>query len=128
MPKNIRENGKPKAGNAGGDAKEKDESKNDGKKKENNNNKPNRDNRPKSDILQHNGISSPNVNSWAAALNNPEVFSKLDLSLPWSSSLFKEGLDTSQIKRPTLIGGEPVLPVKDVLGEYDAFQEKRYWI
>ena len=87
MPKNIRENGKPKASNAGGDAKQKDESTNDGKKKENQ--KPNKEFRPKSDILQHNGISSPNVNSWAAALNNPEVFSKLDLSLPWSSSLFK---------------------------------------
>ena len=94
MPKNIKDNSKLKAGNAGGEAKEKDESKNDGKKKENNNNKPNSDNRPKSDILQHNGISSPNVNSWASALNNPEIFSKLDLSLPWSSSLFKEGLDT----------------------------------
>ena len=104
MPKNIRENAKPKAGNAGGDAKEKDDaSKQDAKRKESQ--KPNRD-RPKSDILQHNGISSPNVNSWAAALNNPEVFSKLDLSLPWSSSLFKEGLDVSHIKRPTLIGGE----------------------
>ena len=47
MPKNIKDNSKPKAGNAGGEAiKEKDDaSKNDGKKKENNNNKPHRDNR-----------------------------------------------------------------------------------
>ena len=102
--------------------------KNDGKKKDNNNNKPHRDNKPKSDILQYNGISSPNVNSWASALNNPEVFSKLDLSLPWSSSLFKEGLDTSKIQCPTLIGGEPVLPEKDSLGGFDPFEEKRYWI
>ena len=128
MPKNISNNSKPKASHAGGEAnKEKnDTSKNNSKPQKDN--KPQRDNKPKSDILQHNGISSPNVNSWAAALNNPEVFSKLDLKLPWSSSLFKEGLDVSKIKRPTLIGGEPVRPVKNALGEFDSFEEKRYWI
>ena len=75
MPINIKDNVKPKAGNAV-EAKEKDDaSKQDGKKKENQ--KPNRDNRPKSDILQHNGISSPNVNSWASAINNPDALNRL---------------------------------------------------
>ena len=72
-------------------------------------------------------MSSPNVNSWVSAFNNPEVFSKLELTLPWSSSLFKEGVDPSKILRPTLIGGEPVLPERNSEGEYDQFEEKRYW-
>jgi len=122
MPKNINNKSKPKASNAGGDAnKEKDDT-------TKINTKPHKENKPKSDILQHNGTSAPNINSWAAALNNPEVFSKLELTLPWSSSLFKEGLDISKIKRPTLIGGEPVRPVKNALGEFDPFEEKQYWI
>ena len=89
MPKNIKNKSKPTASNAGGDA---NKEKVDTPKI---NSKPLRDNKPKSDILQHNGTSAPNINSWAAALNNPEVFSKLELTLPWSSSLFKEGLDVS---------------------------------
>ena len=89
MPK--LEKPKSKASNAEGKEKE-DASKSDAKNKKEDKKK----DRPNNHILQHNGISSPNINSWVASMNNPEIFSRLDLSLPWSSSLFKEGLDISQ--------------------------------
>ena len=83
--------------------------------------------KPKVDLLQHNGITSTNVHSWCHSLNNPEVFGSLDLKLTWSSSLFKEGTDAAKIKRPSLVGDEPVKPIPDANGKIDYFEERRYW-
>jgi len=83
--------------------------------------------KPKFELLNHNGITSTNVHSWCHALKNPEVFSSLDLKFTWSSSLFKEGVDESKIKRPPLVGDEPVKPKPDIDGKIDSFEEKRYW-
>jgi len=130
MPKQQYENKKSKAdakdNNGGSNKKEI----NGPKEEKHKNNKE----KTKSDMLLHNGDYGPNTTSWVIAMKSPEIYKDLDLKNPWGSSLFKYGTDTSKISRPTLIGGEPVIPMpKNALGLYDpdgeinAIEEKRYW-
>jgi len=83
--------------------------------------------KPKVELLSHSGITSTSVHSWCHSMSSPEVLGNLDLKLTWSSSLLKEGVDESKVKRPPLVGDEPVKPIPSSDGTTDYFQEKRYW-
>lgn len=76
----------------------------------------NKDKSKASNKLYHDGVRSTNIHTWLKYMNNPDHFETL--SLNWASSLIS--LDENKVKLPPIIGGEPIRPLKDENGNYDA--------
>ena len=117
---------KPKANSnaGGGNAHNKQTNKEDPKDKSPNESK------KRSTNLYHNGVSSPNINTWFRLMQDQELYKQFDYG--WNYALF-ETMDPTSIKLPPLVGGEPKKPTElldsygSPNGQYDEIEKYQYY-